>query len=97
MRDRPWWKWPSHDRDQLWPDPRRRRPDDKAGPKAAGEAGSAAPGKDDPKKAKEPIKLEWIDALAFGIAMFQVLIPYFLAVAGAILAVYGLFWLWFRH
>jgi len=104
MRDRPWFRWPSRDRDLLWPDPRRRPPGAQGGVADKGEkagkaegSGSEAPDEGEPKKTEEPIKLDWIDALAFGIAMFQILIPYFLAMAGAILAVYGLFWLWFRH
>ncbi|MHB8758453.1 MAG: hypothetical protein ACYC6V_10615 [Bacillota bacterium] len=88
MSNRSWWKWPGRDLDKLWPDPPRRSLPGK-------ESGAGGGGEEN--KTEEPIQLSWLDALAFAIAMFQIILPYFLAVAGAILAVYGLFWLLFRH
>lgn len=106
MPNRPWWKWPTRDRDQLWPDPPRRLLRNEAGGAgadavkpgtASDKPGSDAAGSGEENKAEEPIQLSWLDALAFAIAMFQILLPYFLAVAGAIIGVYGLFWLLFRR
>ncbi|HEY3315192.1 MAG TPA: hypothetical protein VGL40_07975 [Bacillota bacterium] len=94
-------------RTREWP-PRKR--EDEKKPSQATETNPPPPGtlqvftnpptegqSETPAKSGEPPKLDSLDILAFTIAMFQIILPYFLVLVGAILAVYGLFWLLFRH